>query len=533
MKKLMAVLFVCACASAWATDWWTFQQGVGYRFLRALSYSPKYWYASDECNYQTVVNQHGADSHATVSRSDHDGTSVITVTFCNSHGEMHEMSARCATTGEYVEFRMQDGFSYRIGFDGEAQLYFSAGDSWGTVDYMFEVTGAADSDGEELRWTDPATGYTWTYMMKEGKIVLLGVSPEPQGKLVIPSSVDRKNVKVLGNGVKEDGFLSGTPIVEVVIPEGVEELGEGSFHGCRSLKKVVFPSSLRILRENCFERCLGLDSVDIPEGLERIESDVFNDTSIKSLTFPSTVRFFGRAGFTPTIESMYFKGPVPTWDANAQPFPDCIRDNPDALRIYESWEGGFLYVYDSSWDPYVKEGKWQGLPVQYASKSRDDQCIGLFSEKHTFNGLVTDSNGKMLGLVQVVTAKQSSRGEVKVSGFVMLQDGKKQNIKATGKVEGGSLVAVGKAGKTDGLNLNVGGNGFSGSLGSMKLASASVGEDTGILSAMVKLSYFDAKTGKIKTKSMTLGGVAEEGEAIGTLTDKKSKMVKSFEAAIQ
>ena len=82
------------------------------------------------------------------------------------------------------------------------------------------------------------------------------------------------------------------------------------------------------------------------------------------------------------------------------------------------------------------------------------------------------------------------------------------------------------------VELTVGGNGFSGSIGGMKVESASVGENTGILKATVKLSYFDAKTGKIKTKSLNLGGVTSDGEAVGTLSVKK-EAPKTFEALIK
>jgi hypothetical protein len=46
------------------------------------------------------------------------------------------------------------------------------------------------------------------------------------------------------------------------------------------------------------------------------------------------------------------------------------------------------------------------------------------------------------------------------------------------------------------------------------------------------MSYFDAKTNKLKTKSVKLGGVASGGEAAGTL-DTKGEETKTFEAAIE
>ena len=61
----------------------------------------------------------------------------------------------------------------------------------------------------------------------------------------------------------------------LVIPEGVEMVGENAFYKCKNLLEVTFPSSLRELEEKAFFRCEGLTALDLPEGLEVIGVDTF------------------------------------------------------------------------------------------------------------------------------------------------------------------------------------------------------------------------------------------------------------------
>jgi len=134
----------------------------------------------------------------------------------------------------------------------------------------------------------------------------------------------------------------------------------------------------------------------------------------------------------------------------------------------------------------------------------------------------------MCGIVQIATGRATAKG-VKASGFVMLEDGKKQSLKVTTvSIEDGRLNVVTKVGKTD-MALTIAGDGFTGTLGEMTVASATIGENTGVLSGTLKMSYFDAKTSKVKTKSIKLSGIALDGEAVGGLT-VRGEDEKMFEA---
>ena len=152
-------------------------------------------------------------------------------------------------------------------------------------------------------------------------------------------------------------------------------------------------------------------------------------------------------------------------------------------------------------------------------------------DKVKMNGIVFDADGMMRGLIQVETAKATARG-VRVKGFVMLEDGKKAAIKAvTVPIEGGRLAVETAVGKLGPLVLTIGGDGFKGSMGAMKVVSADVGADAGVLSGSLTLKHLDA-AGKVKSQRVTVGGVVLGGTAAGTATPKGTP-TKVFAAEVE
>ena len=153
------------------------------------------------------------------------------------------------------------------------------------------------------------------------------------------------------------------------------------------------------------------------------------------------------------------------------------------------------------------------------------------ADKATMKDIVFDASGTMRGIAQVETAKATAKG-VKVKGFVMLEDGKKVAMKAvTVPAEGGRLAVETAVGKLGNISLSVGGDGFKGTLGSLKVVSADIGEDAGVLNGSLTLKYVDA-AGKVKNRKVAVGGVVSDGTAAGTATPKGGK-AKVFAAELE
>ena len=116
-------------------------------------------------------------------------------------------------------------------------------------------------------------------------------------------------------------YAENRELTGIVIPEGVEIIGEKAFYFCTGLKTVTFPKSLREIRGEAFSKCRSLKEIVIPdgvsvmepeafswcEGLERVrlpeslvwlEKRVFlNCSNLKEVWIPSGVKMIGQEAF--------------------------------------------------------------------------------------------------------------------------------------------------------------------------------------------------------------------------------------------
>ena len=93
---------------------------------------------------------------------------------------------------------------------------------------------------------------------------------------------------VIENGVLKKYVGRGG---DVIIPEGVKEIGRRAFEGCEKLTGVTFPKTLRKIGARAFEDCDRLTEIVIPEGVTKIEKFAFSACEkVSRLVLPSTLR---------------------------------------------------------------------------------------------------------------------------------------------------------------------------------------------------------------------------------------------------
>lgn len=92
----------------------------------------------------------------------------------------------------------------------------------------------------------------------------------------------------LGNGA--DLYVDGKILKDLVIPSGIEKLGDYAFLGCTSLDSVVIPDSVSSLGVSVFNGCVNLKSVTLSNSLTSIGDYQFeNCRSLQSVTIPDSV----------------------------------------------------------------------------------------------------------------------------------------------------------------------------------------------------------------------------------------------------
>ncbi|MBR2371081.1 MAG: leucine-rich repeat domain-containing protein [Clostridia bacterium] len=85
----------------------------------------------------------------------------------------------------------------------------------------------------------------------------------------------------------------------VILPEGLQVIGENAFANCNYLKSVTFPSTLIEIGKSAFECCVSLEeAIVLPEGLQIIGESAFEDCrALTGISLPSTLTVIGDNAF--------------------------------------------------------------------------------------------------------------------------------------------------------------------------------------------------------------------------------------------
>ena len=176
-------------------------------------------------------------------------------------------------------------------------------------------------------------GYTWTYCLTGDTAALIGVyhnggygyggwfdravSPEPEGDVIIPSSLGGKPVSCIGHwafsncsgltsvtipdsvtSIELYAFQDCTNLTSVTIPDSVTRIGTSAFNGCSGLTSVTIGNGVTSIGNCAFYNCSGLMSVTIPDGVMRIGDYAFNGcTNLTSVRIPDSVTSIGDGAF--------------------------------------------------------------------------------------------------------------------------------------------------------------------------------------------------------------------------------------------
>ena len=121
----------------------------------------------------------------------------------------------------------------------------------------------------------------------------------------------------------------------------VERIGYKAFYQ-ETLKSVTFPKSLKYIEGSSFAKCELLEEIDIPEGTIEIGADAFSGcTSLKSVKIPSTVTHIHRNAFRncSSLTSLHISG-NPYVESSA--FEGCLAQIKAQVGIYRKFSSSSL-----------------------------------------------------------------------------------------------------------------------------------------------------------------------------------------------
>ena len=108
----------------------------------------------------------------------------------------------------------------------------------------------------------------------------------------IKRSIQNWKYGVLTRYIEEPG------VYDVIIPDGVVEIGNRAFHNCHNLKRIVIPYGVTKIGDGAFDCCFNLTSIIIPDSVTEIGECAFSwCTDLTDVTIPDSVTEIGAYAF--------------------------------------------------------------------------------------------------------------------------------------------------------------------------------------------------------------------------------------------
>jgi len=139
---------------------------------------------------------------------------------------------------------------------------------------------------------------------------------------------EKPSVEIIPEGAKVlvDGlFLMPLPncwvnstLKKIILPDGLEEIGNCCFWSCDEIEKFDLPESIRKIGANAFRYCDGITEITIPEGVTEILEGTFcGCMSLETVCLPRSLSFIGNAAFEEceSLGSIQYNGTVEEWNA--------------------------------------------------------------------------------------------------------------------------------------------------------------------------------------------------------------------------
>lgn len=256
--------------------------------------------------------------------------------------------------------------------------------------------------------------------------------------------------------IDESTFSECTALASVELPAKLREIGAYAFENCTALESLALPEGLLLIDDNAFVGCTRLTALEIPASVMEIGEKAFAESGIRALsvaesntvysavdgmlygdagtalvmcpsmrtgavTLAEGVEKIGAGAFAGCAGVTSVSIPATVTSIGAGAFEGCnalgviIAEPGDGLRIK-----GLL-----SADAGLTSGQLARINV---SEGMVISPVPVWGAAQVYNGILYD-DGVPAGTIQIKTARSSTRG-VRVSGQVVLPNGKKASVKA-------------------------------------------------------------------------------------------------------
>ncbi len=170
-----------------------------------------------------------------------------------------------------------------------------------SLDYTFIFTEESPTTYYAI-FTEPNEYLTYNYDTSATGEAEVDDCTTEGGDLVIPSTIYRADISPYKFSVTSIGgsaFSGCRRLTSLTIPEGVTSIGDRVFSGCSNLTSIVIPSSVISLgMKVCGNSSIRSVTFGDNSQLTSIGDDVFNSSSLESITIPEGVTSIGNNAFS-------------------------------------------------------------------------------------------------------------------------------------------------------------------------------------------------------------------------------------------
>ena len=142
---------------------------------------------------------------------------------------------------------------------------------------------------------------TWkalfSYSISNGKITIKSLTSAGKelSSINIPSVIDGKAVVAIG----KDVFKDCTDIIEIIMPDSIENIGDYAFSGCTGITSIIIPNNVTSIGAFAFSGCTGITNLIIPDSVTSIDNSAFREcTGLTQITIPNSVTSIGSSIFS-------------------------------------------------------------------------------------------------------------------------------------------------------------------------------------------------------------------------------------------
>ena len=157
-----------------------------------------------------------------------------------------------------------------------------------------------DYDKKSISYTVDVTTAPWRGFYDDIKRVVIknGITNIGDSAFYGCKNISSVSVPSSLNSIGDSAFYNCTSLSSISIPSCVTSIGDAAFYGCNSLMSVSIPGSVKVIGSSAFSGCKNLTSINIGNGVVSIgEYAFYHCSGIQTINIPDSVKTIGKYAF--------------------------------------------------------------------------------------------------------------------------------------------------------------------------------------------------------------------------------------------